>query len=141
MSVLVVIDTNVVVSAGINPTGHPARIVDAALAGAIVPVVCPTVTAEYVAVVMRSIFRKWKFPPLWLDAFISGSHLVEQEPPLWPSTGPDPDDLVFLSLAHLTGAVLVTGNVADFPVRIRHGVVVVNPATYVKHLDELGIHW
>ena len=141
MSVLVVLDTNIVVSAGIQPAGHPARIVDAALAGAIVPVVCPAITTEYVEVVNRARFKKWKFPPLWLNALISGAHLVDQELPAWPSAGPDPDDLIFLALAHLTGAVLVTGNIADFPKSIRHGVVVMNPATYVQHLESLGVRW
>ena len=141
MSVLVVLDTNIVVSAGIQPAGHPARIVDAALAGAIVPVVCPAITTEYVEVVNRARFKKWKFPPLWLNALISGAHLVDQELPAWPTAGPDPDDLIFLALAHLTGAVLVTGNIADFPKSIRHGVVFMDAAAYVRHLDALGVRW
>lgn len=141
MSVLIVLDTNVIVSAGIKPTGHPARIVDAALAGAIVPVVCPSITSEYVEVVNRARFKKWKFPPLWLKALIAGAHLVDHELPVWPSAGPDPDDLIFLALAHRTGAVLVTGNLADFPKGIRHGVVVMDPAGYVRHLEDLGVKW
>ncbi len=141
MSVLVVIDTNIVVSAGIQPAGNPARIVDAALAGAIVPVVSPAVAAEYVEVVNRARFKKWKFPPLWLKSLIAGAHHVDQDLPAWPSAGPDPDDLVFLALAHRTGAVLVTGNIADFPKAIRHGVEVVDPATYVRHLEALGVRW
>jgi predicted nucleic acid-binding protein len=141
MSVLVVLGTNIVVSAGIQPAGHPARIVDAALAGAIVPVICPAITTEYVEVVNRARFKKWKFPPLWLNALISGAHLVDQDLPAWPSTGPDPDDLIFLALAHRTGAVLVTGNIADFPKGIRHDVVVMTPATYVQHLESMGVRW
>ena len=141
MSVLVVLDTNVVVSAGIQPMGHPARIVDAALAGAIVPVVCSAITTEYIEVVNRAKFKKWKFPPLWLNALIAGAHLVDQELPVWPSSGPDPDDLIFLALAHRTGAVLVTGNIADYPKSIRHDVVVMDPATYVQHLESLGVRW
>lgn len=141
MSVLVVLDTNIVVSAGIQPAGHPARIVDAALAGAIVPAICPAIAAEYVEVVSRARFKKWKFPPLWLNALIAGAHLVDQDLPEWPSAGPDPDDLVFLALAHRTGAVLVTGNIADYPKSIRHGVEVMDPATYVRHLEALGVRW
>lgn len=141
MSVLVVLDTNIVVSAGIQPAGNPARIVDAALAGAIVPVVCPAIISEYVEVVNRARFKKWKLPPLWLNALIAGAHLVDQELPAWPSAGPDPDDVIFLALAHRTGAVLVTGNIADFPKSIRHGVEVMNPATYVQHLESLGVRW
>ena len=109
MSVLVVLDTNIVVSAGIQPAGNPARIVDAALAGVIVPVICPAIAGEYLDVVNRARFKKWKFPPHWLNALIAGAHLVDQDLPPWPSAGPDPDDLIFLALAHRTGAVLVSG--------------------------------
>jgi len=92
-------------------------------------------------VVNRARFKKWKFPPLWLNALISGAHLVDQDLPAWPSAGPDPDDLVFLALAHRTGAVLVTGNIADYPISIRHGVVVMNPAAYIRHMASLGVKW
>ena len=141
MSVLVVLDTNIVVSAGIQPAGNPARIVDAALAGVIVPVICPAIAGEYLDVVNRARFKKWKFPPHWLNALIAGAHLVDQDLPPWPSAGPDPDDLIFLALAHRTGAVLVSGNLADYPVGIRHDVDVMDPTTYVRHLETLGVRW
>ena len=141
MSILVVLDTNVVVSAGIRPEGHPARIMDAALAGAVVPVVCPAVVAEYHDVVTRPRFRRWAFPPRWLAALVAGAHVVDRDPPPWPHRGPDPDDLVFLALAHLTGAVVVTGNGADFPPAIRGGVVVMSPGAYVAELERMGVRW
>lgn len=139
MGVLVVLDANVVVSAGISPSGNPARLVHAALSGAIVPVICPSVASEYLDVVNRPRFRKWTFPPRWLEALIAGAHVVDHDPPRWPATGPDPDDLIFLALAQRTGAVLVTGNLADFPLDIRRGVEVMDPATYVRHLGMLGV--
>ena len=37
--------------------------------------------------------------------------------------------------------VLVTGNIADYPKAIRHGVEVMDPATYVRHLEALGVRW
>lgn len=141
MSVLVVLDTNIIISAGIKPGSNPARIVDAALAGAIVPVVCPTIITEYVEVVNRAKFKKWRFPPLWLTALINGSHLVDQDLAPWPKAGPDPDDLIFLALAHRTGAVLVTGNLDDYPLDIRPPVEVISPDAYLKHLCDLGIQW
>ena len=141
MSILVVLDTNIVVSAGIQPAGHPARIVDAALAGAIVPAVCPAITAEYIEVVNRARFKRWKLPSLWLNDLVQGAHQVDHDLPAWPSVGPDPDDLIFLTLAHRTGAVLVTGNLADYPKSIRHGVEVMDPATYLRHLEALGVRW
>ena len=141
MGVLVVLDANSVVSAVIQPSGNPARLIDAALAGAIVPVICPAVASEYLDVVQRPRFKKWKIPPRWLSTLIAGAHRVDLDPPPWPSTGPDPDDLIFLALAQRTGAVLVTGNLADFPPEICHGVQVMDPATCVRHLGLLGVRW
>lgn len=54
----------------------------------------------------------------------------------WPLPGPDPDDLVFLALAQATGALVVTGNQAHFPLEIRDGVKVVSPAEYVGQIPE-----
>ena len=54
-------------------------------------------------------------------------------------TGPDPDDLIFLALAQRTGAVLVTGNLADFPLEMPLGVEVMDPAAYIRHLGMLGV--
>jgi putative PIN family toxin of toxin-antitoxin system len=141
VSILVVLDTNVVVSAGIQPAGNPGRIIDAALAEAIVPVTCPAISTEYFEVVNRARFRKRKFPPVWLNALLLHAHNVDQDIQPWPVAGPDPDDLIFLEVAHLTGAVLVTGNLADFPVHIRRGVTVMDPATFIRHIEELGVNW
>jgi putative PIN family toxin of toxin-antitoxin system len=138
MSVLAVLDTNIVVSAGIQPAGPSAQVVDAALGGAIVMVICPMIVSEYMEVVNRPRFKKWKFPPLWLTTLIAGAHMVDEDVPNWPSPGPDPDDLVFLALAHRTGAILVTGNMADHPERIRHDVTVMAPAEYIRHLRGLS---
>jgi predicted nucleic acid-binding protein len=141
VSILVVLDTHVIVAAGIQPAGNPARIIDAALAEAIVPVICPAISAEYLEMVNRTRFRKWKFPPVWLNSLIVHAHIVDQEIQPWPIKGPDPDDLIFLELAHLTGAVLVTDNTIDFPMHIRRGVTVMDPATFTRHLDGLGVRW
>ncbi|MDA3960245.1 MAG: PIN domain-containing protein [Planctomycetota bacterium] len=138
MSILAVLDTNVIVSAGIRPGGGPARIVDAALDGVVVPVICPSMAKEYQDVVTRPKFTRWDFPPIWLAGLIDMAHRLERDPPPWPLTGPDPDDLIFLALAHATGATLVSGNTADFPKRIRKNVTVMTPAEYLDHLGELG---
>lgn len=138
MSILVVLDTNIVVSAGIQPALHSARIVDAALAGLVVPVLCPAIAADYIEAVNHPRFKTWKQPPLWLNALVAGAHVVEQDQ--WPSPG-HPDDKVFLALAHRTGAILVTGSMADYPKDIRHGGVVMDPGTYVQHLEFLGVRW
>jgi putative PIN family toxin of toxin-antitoxin system len=131
---LVVLDTNVVVSAGITPGGAAAMLLsDWVLKGQIQVITSPWIVEEYQEVAQRPKFRRYGFPPLWLDFLIESSlHLPEPEP--WPYQGPDPKDLPFLALAHASGAWLVTGNLKHFPAPLRHGVTVLSPAKYLTHL-------
>lgn len=131
MSRAVVLDTNVLVSAGLKPGSAVASLVERVLLRGMPVHVCPSLVAEYEAVMARPKFRKAGFPPLWLPRFLQVAfHEPESAP--WPHAGPDPDDLVFLALAKATGAVLITGNTADFPSAIRAGVTVMTPAEYLK---------
>jgi predicted nucleic acid-binding protein len=131
---LVVLDTNVVVSAGINPAGPPGRIImDWVLEGLVRTVVCPSVSREYRQVLGRPKFQAHGFPPFWLEFLIANS-LALDEPEPWPLQGPDPDDLRFLALAHRAGSWLVSGNLAHFPADIRQGVNIVHPAQYLSSL-------
>lgn len=133
---LAVFDTNLVVSAGINPDGAPAKLVmEWALDGAIHLVTCPTIVREYRKVAQRRKFLRHGFPPLWLE-FLIGESMQLPDPPPWPQPGPDTTDLPFLALASQTGAWLVTGNVRHFPREIRIGVTVVSPVEYLDHLTK-----
>jgi len=131
---LVVLDTNVIVSAGINPAGPPARLMmDWVLEGQVQMVTSPWIVAEYREVVRRSKFFRYAFPPLWLEFLIEESlHLPDAE--AWPLAGPDAKDLPFLALAHAAGAWLVTGNLKHFPAKLRNGVTVLSPWEYLAHL-------
>jgi putative PIN family toxin of toxin-antitoxin system len=131
---LVVLDTNVVVSAAIKSNGAPARLMmDWVFEGQVQVVTCPWIVAEYREVVRRPKFSRYGFPPQWIQFLIDESlHLPD--PPDWPLSGPDPKDLPFLALAHAAGAWLVTGNLKHFPQHIRNGVSVVAPMDYLDHL-------
>ena len=133
---LVVLDTNVIVSAGIKPGSAPAKIVmDWALEGRVQMVTSPWIIGEYREVVMREKFRRYGFPPQWLEFLIEESlHLPDPGP--WRHSGPDPKDAPFLSLSHTAGAWLVTGNLKHFPESIREGVTVVSSSEYLVHLEE-----
>jgi uncharacterized protein len=132
---LIVLDTNVLVSAGISSNGPPAKIVaEHVLSGTVVAVTCPSVTAEYGAVFRRAKFLRYEFPPQWLEFLIDESMQLP-EPAVWHSPGPDPKDAVFLALAHAAGAWLVTGNLRHFPAKIRGGVRAVSPAEYLAILE------
>jgi len=107
---LIVLDTNVLISAGISPDGPPAKIVaDHVLGGTAIAVTCSSVTAEYREVFRRAKFLRYEFPPLWLEFLIDESMQLP-EPAAWTHSCPDPKDAVFLALAKAARAWLVTGN-------------------------------
>ena len=131
---LVVLDTNVIVSAGISSISAPAKIIDDwILDGKVHLVTSPQVIAEYREVIQRAKLLRYEFPPLWLEDLI-GESMQLPDPYSWPFTCPDPKDTPFLALAHAAGAWLVTGNLKHFPESIRHGVTVISPADYWAHL-------
>ena len=133
---LIVIDTNVIVSAGIKPQGFPARIIRSAIREANIQIaVSPSIVAEYRRVSRYSKFAQYDFPPVWLEFLLEGA-LRFPDGASWPHTLPDPDDACVLSLAKMTGAWLITGNLKHYPAESRGGIIVCTPAEYVARLDE-----
>lgn len=137
MSRALVLDTNVLVSAALKPESDVARIVELVLLRQAPIHVCPSILLEYREVLNRPKFRPQGCPPLWFPRLLQVA-FHEPEPAPWPFDGPDQDDLVFLSLAKVSGAVLVPGNLAHFPENIRDGVSVLSPAAY--HAWNQGHH-
>lgn len=134
MNRLAVLDTNVIVSAGIRRSGAPALLLlDWVLEGQVQAVVCPAVVAEYREVLARAKFQRHGFPPIWLDVLLQEA-MPLPDPQSWLLPLPLPDDAVFLALTSVAGATLVTGNLADFPVTQRAGVDVRAPAEYLQWL-------
>lgn len=132
--ILAVFDTNIIISAGINPGGVPAKLIsDWVLKGNVQLVTSPAVVAEYREIVRRPRFRRYGFPPFWLETLIEES-LWLQDPEPWKRPCPDPEDAPFLALAYAAGAWLVTGNLKHFPESVRNGVTVLTPADYLAHL-------
>jgi putative PIN family toxin of toxin-antitoxin system len=134
---LIVLDTNVLVSAGIEPGSAPATLVmDWVLEGQLQVVTSPWIVGEYREVVRRAKFSSYGFPPLWLEFLIEES-LRLPDPDPWPHPAPDPKDAPFLALAHAAGAWLVTGNLKHFPEPARQGVTVLSPAEYLAQLERV----
>lgn len=130
----VVFDTNVIVSAGISPSGAPALLMaDWILEGQIQLVTCPSIRNEYREVTKRARFKRYGFPPEWHE-FVMEESLQLHEPTVWPLVGPDATDTVFLALAEVAGVWLVTGNEKRFPLEIRKQVRVLSPAAYLEAL-------
>ncbi len=134
----IVLDTNVVVFAGMKLNSVPYRLVaDWVLEERVRIVTCPSVIREYRDVLARPKFTRFGFPPDWLEDLIDWS-LYLPDPRPWPHTLPDPTDTPFLGLAHAAGAWLVTGNLKHFPKSARGGVTVVSPAEYLNQLENIA---
>jgi putative PIN family toxin of toxin-antitoxin system len=133
---LIVLDTNVIISARLSPGGAPATLVmEYVLTGRVQLATCPSVIQEYLEVAHRSKFARFQFPPPWLEELIEES-LQSSDPEPWPLALPDRADAVFLALAHASGAWLVTGNLKHFPKSARCGVTVISPAEYLGDLEK-----
>ena len=131
-----VLDTSVIVSAAHQARRCPAKLImDWVLEGQVQAVTSPLIVEEYRRVAQRPKFRRYGFPPLWLDFLIQESMRLP-DPVTWPHAGPGPKDLLFLGLAYTAGAWLVTFNLGDFLEVVRNGVRVLSPAGYLAHLME-----
>jgi putative PIN family toxin of toxin-antitoxin system len=128
-----VIDTNVVVSGLLSANGPCARILDAVVQGRVNLVYDARILAEYRDVLCRP---RLKLKPALVMHFLealSGQFLVTAERAV--AGGPDPDDQKFVEVAlAVPDRTIVTGNLADFPSRILHGVRLLTP---VQALAEL----
>jgi len=126
----VVLDTNILVSAGITAGGDCDRIVQAVLRRDLQTVVCPGIIAEYVDVLNRCKFTQYGFPPAWLHRLLEMSEGLGSDPLDLPSA-PDPEDRIFLGMAQLAG-ILVTGNLKHFPEKHWGKARVLSPRAFIE---------
>jgi len=129
----IVLDTNVLVSAFLNPSGAPSQVLTLLLAGELRLLFAHRILDEYAEVLAR--------PRFSLDPADVADVLRQLEADgerIAASASkvqlPDVDDLPFLEVA-LSGKAdaLVTGNVRHFPGPI--GVEVVSPRALLQRLD------
>ena len=144
MSLRVVFDTNVIVSALLTSDGVCARLFLLAIDGMVVPVVDTRILCEY-----ERVLRRPKFA-LASDAVDGVLRYLEETAETHVAlplrvTLPDASDLPFLEVAATTGALLITGNARHFPEPIRtaiitpacpQGVTVLSPADALKLLAQ-----
>jgi putative PIN family toxin of toxin-antitoxin system len=111
-----VLDTNIIVSALLQPLGPPAQILMLALGGSIQLCVSGSVYAEYEEVIRRPRFQR-------SEDIIAGTLQAIREKGIWVrptervTACPDPDDDIFLECAVAAKAdYIVTGNLKHFPV-------------------------
>ncbi len=130
-----VIDTNVVVAGLLNPHGPSARVLDAVLDGRVKLVFDARILAECRDVLQRP---RLKLAPDKITAFLNGlqSQMIVTPSPL-AAAGPDADDIIFVEAALATSdRTIVTGNLADYPPEILHGVRVLTPAQAAAELAQ-----
>jgi putative PIN family toxin of toxin-antitoxin system len=132
---IVVLDTNVLVSGLMSPGNPPGRIIDFLRAGDITLAIDDRILAEYCAVVARENFRKYftvEEKDLILDFIAYDSIRVLCTLALQGL--PDQDDACFLEVALAAKAPLVTGNEKHFPLHSRQGAEVYTPAEFLQIL-------
>lgn len=128
-----VVDTNVLVSALINPAGAPAAVVAAIRDLRLVPVVSADILAEYDEVLRRP---RLNLPPAEIEELLvdlRGLALLVQIPaPSATASLPDPDDWPFIAAARTAGCPVITGNARHFPAQ--SGVEAVGPGEFLARL-------
>lgn len=127
-----VIDTNVLVAAGINPSGKPGQVLAAVEQLILQPILSAEVIGEYRQVLTRPHFR---FQPEWIDRLLDNFEalgVLLEPPPIDIAGLPDPTDAPFIALARYARCPVITGNAKHFPAKA--GVVVLTPAGWVAGL-------
>ena len=132
---LIVLDTNVIVSGLLSPHRPPARIVDLVLSNAVQVAFDDRILAEYADVLTRPPFG---FPARQVRDLIH--HIRLNGRPVIPGLQlsldcPDPDDLPFAQVALLASVdALVTGNSSHFAFLAQHNVSVMTPSEFLSSL-------
>jgi putative PIN family toxin of toxin-antitoxin system len=129
------LDTNVLVSAFLEPRGKPARILRKVLSGELNLLLDERVFVEYEGVLSRSKFKLPEKPRQEvLEQLLREADFVSADPVT--ASLPDPDDLPLLEIAVSGKAeALVTGNKRHYPPDRRYGVSVLSPAEFLDLLD------
>lgn len=110
----VVIDTNILVSALLTPSGRPARVLDHVLNGNVILCYDSRIIAEYQEVLLRAKFEFDKRAVKQVIDFLIRSGISIVPAPIL-DTFEDEDDKVFYEVAKSARAYLVTGNKKHFP--------------------------
>ena len=127
----IVLDTNVLVSGLLNPSGPPGRILQMIAAGELSLCYDARILCEYRGVLSRPAFG---FRADCVDALIEQIRTSGEPVAALPLRRrlPHRDDEAFMEIA-LAGVVeyLVTGNLRHYPAPVQSGIRVVSPASFI----------
>jgi len=125
---LVVLDTNVLVSALWSKDGNPALVMALVLNGRITPCFDHRILEEYHGVLTRPRFGFSAGEVNALLSYIRTEGMSVVAPPLAIQL-PDASDKMFLEVATCVNATLITGNLKHFP----EVPFIQSPKTFLKH--------
>jgi putative PIN family toxin of toxin-antitoxin system len=129
---LVVLDTNVIVSGLMNEAGKPGKIIDLALENRFQVAYDNRILGEYEDVLARP---ELHIRPASARAVIAHIELTGQliEAGTFPADGfPDPDDMPFVeAFVSASAQALVSGNLRHFSPLIEKGLAVYSPAQFL----------
>ncbi|TLM72184.1 MAG: PIN domain-containing protein [Actinobacteria bacterium] len=130
---IVVVDTNVIVSGLIDPNGVPGLIVAGIVCRDFVLAYDGRILSEYAEVLRRTrLGIHADAAEAIIDAALRGGIPAPSAP--LPARLPHAADEPFLEIALASGAeCLITGNLAHFPVDLRQGVRVLSPAEFIEY--------
>lgn len=128
----IVLDTNVLISGMLNPSGPPGRIIDFLRSGVLQLVIDDRILTEYVDVLRRGYFLKYfeeseredVIEYLTKNSYYTSSRVIVQNLP-------DKYDAPFLEIALSEKIPLVTGNLRHYPKKARRGCVVLSPKQFI----------
>jgi putative PIN family toxin of toxin-antitoxin system len=131
---IIVLDTNVLVSGLLSPFGAPGQIVRMVASGEVVLCYDARILSEYREVLLRPKFPFSKdMVEALLDQIVANGVIIVGRP--LPHALPDRSDEPFLEVALAADDVtLVTGNMKHYPKGKRQGVLVLSPAEFLDHL-------
>jgi predicted nucleic acid-binding protein len=128
---IVVVDTNVLVSGLLSAHGAPARVLDLLTIGDLRLAYDDRIAAEYRQMLARPRFG---FQPAAVAHLLD--YLFDEGLPLvarpLPATLPDLDDQPFWEVAVEAAAPLITDNSRHFPAELCTGIEVLTPATFIE---------
>ena len=134
-----VLDTNVLVSGLLSPSGPPGRLVDVVLGRRLRLALDDRIEIEYREVLARP---RLGIEPVRREAFLAILQFQEHVIALpWPhEQPPDEDDVAFLEVAlQVPEQTVVTGNLKHFPTGCRGPVTVLSPRAAWDHFVGLGL--
>jgi len=133
----IVLDTNVLISGMLNPSGPPGKIVDLLRSGALQLIVDDRILGEYTDVLCRGYFLRYfgkseredVIEYVSRNSYYTLSRVVARDIP-------DPGDVPFLEIALSEGVPLITGNLKHYPENSRMGCIVVSPKQFIDQFFE-----